>query len=203
MLAGTLLATGFAAYFTGKQWNTAFDTERRQLRAYVNISKIGALIDPNTGLASIQVVYENFGQTPATQVKDYAWIAIRQRNLKFNAVDTPPNDLKASYLKNLISAKSVIAPSDTATKNGAAWCDRASTEQQIFSTNTPLSAKEREELKAGTSLLYLYGEISYRDAFGHDRVTRYQTFTNDGIARGSDHVVFSTEGNCIDDDCLK
>jgi hypothetical protein len=41
MLFGTLIATGFAANYTRKQWLSAEVAERRALRAYV------AIIGPN------------------------------------------------------------------------------------------------------------------------------------------------------------
>jgi hypothetical protein len=65
MLAGTLIATGFAANYTRKQWLAAEDTERRTLRAYL------ALTGPNLKVDNTKVEFsiDNFGQTPAKNVR--------------------------------------------------------------------------------------------------------------------------------------
>ena len=70
-----------------------------------------------------------------------------------------------------------------------------------MSSNTPLTSDESAALKASTSALYLYGEVFYIDAFGHSRVTRYRTLTNDQLALGSNQNIQDTEGNCVDEDC--
>ena len=63
-VVATAIATGFAAYFTGQQWQTAADTEKRQLRAYVAVLPSDV---ENFGQPSGQkftLIRKNYGQTP-------------------------------------------------------------------------------------------------------------------------------------------
>ena len=63
----------FAAIFSGLQASVANDTERRQLRAYVNIGSKDELSNfVENGKAHVQGVAENVGQTP---VYDATWVS--------------------------------------------------------------------------------------------------------------------------------
>jgi hypothetical protein len=73
MLFGTLVATGFAACYTRRQWITSTDTEHRQLRAYVGVEdhKISGIAIGER--PHLEVVIKNFCQTPASEVS--YWVA--------------------------------------------------------------------------------------------------------------------------------
>ena len=84
MVFGTLVATGVAAYYTKRQWETAADYERRSLRAYMGLytdvpiklhcdSCSAASANKSGGLSKwddnfISITIKNFGQTPAYRV---------------------------------------------------------------------------------------------------------------------------------------
>jgi hypothetical protein len=109
LLIGTLIAAGTAAYYTRKQWRTADDQERRSLRAYVLPDKISVMIDhPSANFVTIQVLFKNFGLTPAIHVRDYACVAVRKRSTTTD-VDVSPKDLPESYLKKIVVPNTVIA----------------------------------------------------------------------------------------------
>jgi hypothetical protein len=58
------IATAAAAYFTGQQWITADDTEKRQLRAYVGITP-GAIENYGAEGQQFSFTRKNYGITPA------------------------------------------------------------------------------------------------------------------------------------------
>jgi hypothetical protein len=82
LLVGVLLATSVAAYFTGRQWLTADDQERRSLRAYIGVSDQQIHNVAINQRPRIQVKLKNFGQTPATEAT--YWIQSR-----FDTYPTP------------------------------------------------------------------------------------------------------------------
>jgi hypothetical protein len=86
MLLGTLVATGFAACYTRKQWITAEDTEKRSLRAYLGVDNENFVLNCTycTDLSrrpdytkdltdddSLIVPVTNYGHTPAFDAVGY------------------------------------------------------------------------------------------------------------------------------------
>src|SRR5262249_13805952 len=72
-----MVATGVAAYFTGQQWLTAQDTERRQLRSYVFVVK-STMHDFVVGKRpNVQIELRNSGQTPAFSLVINLGISLR------------------------------------------------------------------------------------------------------------------------------
>jgi hypothetical protein len=203
IFAGLAFITAcFAAGFSWYQGWVGRDMEQRRLRAYVHPTQISATIN-DYNFVNVALAYKNFGSTPAFRLADYTCIAVRERKMTTTGVvDLGPTDLPESYLKKIVQPNSLIPPQNTGNKNAAAWCDKATSEKPFLSVNTPLSPDERAAIRSGASALYMYGEISYRDAFGYDRITKFRTFTNDSIAASSPgRVIYSAEGNCADDDC--
>lgn len=198
--AAAAFAAACAAGVGFYQASISWDTEQRQLRAYVNPTMFSILTNATTNFVTVHVVLKNFGQTPARHVTQYSCLAIRPHKV-VNGIDVSPTDLPVSYLYALITTKGVIPPLDTVNVFNPVWCDKASVEKPLLSNNTPLTSAESAALKASTSALYLYGEVSYVDAFGHPHITRYRVLTNDQLALGSNQNIQDTEGNCVDEDC--
>jgi hypothetical protein len=171
-------------------------TARQQLRAYVfveetNLNNIytpppeevgggykptGAEIThPHFGPAVILKI-KNFGQTPAYDV-------IHIADIKF--ADFPLKS-KLRIPASLFTTKTALAPGGASTK--------------VRNLPAPLSEQEIASLKAGTGAIYVYGYITYRDAFRKRRKTRfkmmYGTFTG-GIGITTSMTI-SEDGNDSD-----
>jgi len=127
----------------------AVDTAQRQLRAYVCLS--GSQITFERTLPVAQIEIKNCGSTPAYDVRQWTGIRIEAHPLSVS-LDPPPQGF------NMSSA--IIPP------NG--WHGmRVPARHPIPPHLAPLIGTP-----AGT--IYVYGEVRYKDAFGHERFTRYR-----------------------------
>jgi hypothetical protein len=143
-------ATEKAAEATARSVELAADTAQRQLRAYVGVC--AALLKfqyPKHPEAQVSI--KNFGQTPAHDVRYWihTWIA------PFPLTDDlpePDGDFQMS--------KSLLHPGMESTI--------VSGEKPPIPKNiTPLIGSEMYTV-------YVYGKITYRDVFGHERSTTYR-----------------------------
>lgn len=144
---------------------------RQQLRAYVFVDNItiGNVTTPlayelapgyqptgaeitHTALGPIvRMVIKNTGQTPAHSVVNWGEIVLGDFPLKGKL----PNSGKALFV-----TKSSIPTGGISTKN--------------LIMSRPLLADEVGALKNGTKVIYVFGYIKYRDAFGKRRITHYR-----------------------------
>lgn len=67
----------------------------------------------------------------------------------------------------------------------------------MLELNPSLTAQQTAGLRAGTAAIYVYGEISYRDAFGKERLTKYRLMHHmtGGAIGVSTNLSFTHEGN--------
>lgn len=147
----TALATGAAAYYTRQQWLTAEDTEERGLRAYVLPKYI--VFEPD----SVQMSVENFGQTPAIQVKHFSsWETrpIRQRE----ALCTNFSFVEKGQCETDDKSTGSLSPHDPMT-TGNLLCDQV----------RPDAIKAQN----GEIDLVLYGRITYADIFEKTHTTTF------------------------------
>jgi hypothetical protein len=181
---GTLIATGFAACYTRKQWRTAADQEQRSLRAYVMVqsSEIGY---KDTGELTVTINIKNFGSTPAYNVRHWACAMVNR---------FPDQDIDFPTAAEIVSSReeapgSLIPPSGTLGKN---FIDLMTCKGKT------VSPEDWAAIKAGHKTIFAIGVIKYRDAFHNEWVTDYR--------RGWDPVnngVDGYKGNCADEDCPK
>jgi hypothetical protein len=184
MLFGTLIATGFAACYTRKQWRTASDQEQRSLRAYVMVqsSEIGV---KDTGELTATITIKNFGSTPAYNVRHWACAMVNR--FPDQDIDFPTAaEIVSSYKE---APGSLIPPSGTL---GKQFIDPTTCMRKA------VSPEDRAAIHAGQKTIFAIGVIKYRDAFHNEWVTDYR--------RGWDPVnngVDGYKGNCADEDCPK
>lgn len=151
-----VLATILLILVGAIQYWLSRDTARRQLRAYVGFESgkiwIGAKWGPSP-VAHIQL--KNFGLTPATDVIHRAAMVVT------NPAEPSLNPLVARPTEGVM----VVSPAQPVYKRvqllDAAEKVRAMTED------------ERTSLNRGKHIL-VYGLVTYRDAFGKRRTTRYR-----------------------------
>lgn len=126
------------------------DATQRQLRAYISLQS--AVLDwTEPAFPTAHLVFKNCGQTPAYHVEGWihSWIA-----------DHPLQERLPMPPSNLEKASNTIGP-------GAS--------NSFTSPQQPaLPAHTIRDLGSGAVALYVYGEFTYRDAFGYPRCTRYR-----------------------------
>lgn len=188
LLVGTLLASMTAAYFTGQQWRTADDAEKRSLRAYVMANQRTITVD-NSNFVHARFKIKNSGLTPAYRVATWGCLIIGYFHLGENGISLemnfpsgPPND-------ETTLAKSIIGPGDVKELTPFSFCD---VKPAIIRALTP---DERTRLREGIAAIYIYGEVTYIDAFGSDKFLKYRFFSNDKIGKESGATVEDPRGN--------
>jgi hypothetical protein len=167
---------------------------QRQLRAYVvceagmifNVANpvpiyAGQVFAPtaaqinNPGAGpGVKLQIKNTGQTPAFQVRHWGAICFREFPL---AAGLP------ARLPGLAATASVLGPGIPSTK--------------LLELNPPLTPQQINDLRAGTGAVYVYGEITYTDAFGRKRFTNYRLMYHrfGGAIGVSTDLNFCDEGN--------
>ena len=129
---------------------TMQDTAERQLRAYVGVSKSG-ISKVETGAPEAVVHIKNFGQTPAYDVQTWIHIWIEEHPLKFMLPVAPASLLKASM---------ILYP--------------GSELMHFMPKEPPVGAENIHLLGTPQGTIYVYGAISYRDAFNKVRTTKFR-----------------------------
>jgi len=138
----------------GKQTNDVIeimrDTALRELRAYVCMSE--ALIEFRQERApEVQIHIKNCGKTPAYDVE--MWIGVVLGPYPGPLTLPPPPE-------GFRKSKSLLAPGEK--PHAMVFRHSVMTEQQITILGT------------SQLTMFVYGDITYRDAFGKQRITRYR-----------------------------
>jgi hypothetical protein len=171
------------------------ESSERQLRAYV-VAELGNIVNvanplpvggnpapqtdarviyPNGPVARIQI--KNTGQTPAFEVRHWGDICIREYPLVSELPPKPPG---------LIPVASNLGQGIISTKR--------------FTRHSLLTPQQTTDLMKGIIAIYVYGEISYTDAFGIERHTQYRLMHHPfgGVIGVSTDLNFVEGGNKAD-----
>lgn len=154
------------------------ETAERQLRAYLAIATQsdppgaalgGILIEE--GQISVNLFIKNCGQTPAYGMRDWCNIAV---------LDEPLSGRIPKLWKRKVDAKSVIAPGQVIT---------------VSRKKRPgISANETYRIGMGSALIYVYGVITYKDAFFKKRYLKFR-YTTNATSGTTDNLMICAEGN--------
>jgi len=175
---------------------TLKDTAIRQLRAYVFVDTIDVvnIIPPPPGEVlpagawnyqpaigpMAYIIIKNSGQTPAYDVLTWADIKF----LEFpNTSPLPYGDRNAP---GLIKTKLTLPAEGKSSKS--------------IKLQQPLTNDEIEKLRATTHAIYVYGDITYKDAFDNQRTSNFRYFINGftGFTHLSNTMSGCPEGNEAD-----
>jgi hypothetical protein len=129
-------------------------TARRQLRAYISVDTC-PVKDANGNEIANQtgVSIHNVGQTPAHDLSSWLGIGLHEYPLR-----SPLRVLPETHQRIV----SVLNPGD----------------QKTQIVEWPTDRPDPAGVKAGTIAVYLWGEVSYKDAFGIRRRTKFRFFQN-------------------------
>jgi hypothetical protein len=153
-----------------KAVNVASDNAKKQFRAYVYVSgaKVQNLDKENDRYVIVEI--KNFGQIPAYDKRFWGGVHVREWPL-------------ASVLRE--------APEETRMGNEALPPGRLSILRVPVGE---LSEWEERELREGRAGVYLWGRVTYRDAFGDSHFTNLRfVCEGEGLASGFLHA--TEEGN--------
>ena len=186
----TAIATSLAAYYTRQQWLTAADTERRQLRAYVSAG-VEQYPDINAEHLEYTVLMKNHGQTPAFKMRGWSTIFISD----FYPLPEDVVKLHETEMEN-VRDEDVLFPGGerrNATVEGMGTDDRSH-------DPTP---EQRIGVQLGFKSLWIFGKVTYVDAFGVAHYTRFRLFQSGKYMVRMKKLFWATEGNCTDENCPK
>jgi hypothetical protein len=162
MLLGTLVATGFAANYTRKQWLSAEDTERRTLRAYIALSNSQQPSPLNVDNTKTTFWLDNFGQTPAKNVQVWGnWEFVpfgEDLPADFDFRVKPPTPCTQMPGQNIARGPITVFP-----KNAL--------QLALYHCQTLLFDFAFTNQKQSNA--FLYGYISYLDIFNIEHRTNY------------------------------
>jgi hypothetical protein len=168
----TAMATATAAWYTRKESETAAENGRRQLRAYVFPDQANLIWWGTAKPASAEIGIKNSGQTPAYRLSTATAVIVGDFPLQGDLRVPPMPDNHTVVPPNGGNALSVPMAQ-------------------------PLTADQLKAIQKGTQAIYAFGAISYVDAFGECRMTKYKFYyTGAGVDIGSRvGLTYLDEGN--------
>jgi hypothetical protein len=149
----------------------ASDTAELQLRAYVLLENASVTNLAAGNLPNIAIKIKNFGQTPASDFHHWAVVGFQPFPLDG---ELPKSD------KSIPTTRAVIPPGGDV--------------EGTISYNRFMTDSDIEGIQKGEVGLYLFGFITYTDAFGKPRETQYCTFVGGPVGK-RDYMATYSEGN--------
>lgn len=187
LLVGTLIATGFAAYYTGQQWITAHETLVVSERAFVNLGGVATVNakdpDPNKG-ASLGMITSltNSGNT-------------RTRGLEF-------------WVKCVTSPTKLVEPWGLLHQEAEEHLPQVIAPKSSVPVVCSFRKSEAADILDGKLFGYLMGDIRYQDIFEPNN--RHVTQFSLGVTLNKyTETPFTADAqlspvgkhNCADEDC--
>jgi hypothetical protein len=173
------VATAAAAIFAYQQGEISRDTERRQLRAYVTVDEVDIVKFDQSQPVQAHLVLKNTGQTPAYNISA---ITLIQPNLPSAHSNRSLDGLTLKRTRGVLGTGGVL--------------------QMYPAISRTLSDEEYYYVKNGAGEIDIFGEVTYTDAFGTLRCTRYSFSYVGSDGSHPDKLVTPTEdGNDADEKC--
>jgi hypothetical protein len=170
------VATFALAVIAVMQLNYNNDMAKRQLRSYISVEGAAILQFGDTSIApEAHVIFKNSGQTPAYKVR--GWIAIKMTEFPFSGTfeDVGSQLPFASVIGSGGSPSGIIA------------------------TKRSLSNEENRNIRDGTGALFVWGELTYKDAFKAPHYTRFRLFFGGSAGTRPDGLMMAAkDGNDAD-----
>jgi hypothetical protein len=172
LLGATLVATAFAAIFTGLTWRTMEDTGKRELRAYINVTEANITRMSTGGVPVAQVVLKNCGTTPAYRVTLIAQATIT------SAASPKILTFEPTARRRMFG---VIGPT---------------LDVHFRVTMDPFPEHERGAIQEGRKVVYVFGRLEYQDAFDAPRWTTFRMVYDEvSWADPNGQMIVCEEGN--------
>ncbi len=176
----TAVFTGLLTFITGGLVWTGFrqiTTTRAQLRAYVLTSRtVVTNVVHGDGVPEAHVTLQNYGQTPAHKVVSVSGFA-------FDKYPSTPD--------MIISDQEFLNPSHSTELLGPG----GSSVSIIGYSGGPFTPATKDSLASGGHIIYVYGEIRYRDVFGRKQWTKYRSMIGGPVGVHGEQRAGCAEGN--------
>jgi hypothetical protein len=136
--------------FTVKLWGSGENYSQRELRAYLSVSPIWVLFFNRTPPEKIMIeaVIRNHGQTPASQIRNVYEIGVFEPSYQTPETATQRRDSEGTAFPNL----------DLAVR---------------FFDSKVFSPQEAGDVISGKKLIFVWGTITYKDAFNRQWETDF------------------------------
>ncbi len=182
-IAGVIILCIYTG-LTGYQAYISKDTAQRQLRAYVS-----AIVEKQpdldgSGPPDVVLLFKNNGQTPAFKV---------EARLLVSVVAGSDLALSEAQLKEIQSALDRIKKYESVIFPGQEF--RQGPEP---GTGIPMSNEQKIAVSMGAMSLWINGEVTYTDAFGFPRFTRFRLFMNGASGNRYNKLIWAGAGNDAD-----
>ncbi|MBB3562352.1 hypothetical protein FHX06_003683 [Rhizobium sp. BK512] len=149
MLIATLFANMYSAFLARKATLANINAERPHVRMFTTKKTK----DENGNVVATHgVTFRNFGRTPAR---------VKRLSICYKLADTPPDPETCAVSRSY--------PDDSVITHEELWPYKGCIPQ----LDGPSVESLVEEHKAGGKRLFVYGRITYVDAFGEERYTRF------------------------------
>jgi hypothetical protein len=167
-----VVATAFLWNATKKLVKGTEDTAKRQLRAYISVSRASISRFDDANGVEVEMVFKNFGVTPAYGLSAELQISYGPFPAKFN--------FDNQFTVYPIS-RSIVGP-------GMELASRLRCPQE-------LSEKHIANLRDGQSVIYVFGFVHYIDAFGISRVCKVRYGAGGNIRAAEGCLIACQDGN--------
>ena len=154
-------------------------SSERQLRAYVYVSETTGKEAANSLELSIDI--KNFGQTPAYDVAVY---------IHSGEAEWPDNDMPPHTIEELVQSATDFRPTFNLAPGHVTT--------NSFEARDPRLSEAISRAKIGKYAIFLYGLLTYRDAFGFTRNTRFRYVYNNVAMRNGGKLPYARNGNIAD-----
>jgi len=145
------------------------DFSKTQLRAYLGPSETFITGVEAGGRPLVECAVRNFGQTPAHRVSYWAETKVLDSTDRFESGKSEDGERTVNPGRDGFTIKA--------------------------RHSEPLTEEEMSKIKLGTSAIYFYGAITYRDAFQRSRKTQFRYQHGGARVFGTEGMVISPQGN--------
>jgi hypothetical protein len=145
------------------------DFSKTQLRAYLGPSETFITGVEAGARPVVECAVRNFGQTPAHRVSYWAETKVLDSTDSFEPGQPEYGERTVNPGRDGFTIKSRL--------------------------HDPLTEEDMSKVKLGTSAIYFYGAIAYRDAFGRSRKTQFRYQHGGARMFGTEDMVISPKGN--------
>lgn len=136
------------------------DTAQRQMRAYICFQEGHVDLHANEGFYDVTIHLKNSGNTPAYDVQTWRSSQIIDQPEPPAAFDAPQS----------WGGRGMVGP--------GAYMGASGTLRH------PFTPDDRASIKSGRKMIFVWGEVIYRDAFGERRFTRFRHVLGSETGRG-------------------
>lgn len=149
-----------AAKAAGEAVKGARESARRELRAFIGRIRAEVRNLDSEDPLDVKLTFSNAGRTPAYEISSWGGLSLVPHPFAAENLSLPRLD-DAIVRQEIVLPKAEFTRTDTA-------------------SSTQITKAYKGLVLSGNATLFVYGEVTYKDAFGEDRWYRYRLFCEGG-----------------------